>query len=255
MKTLPLLLAGLSIASIARADSFPASEKFSQTYPVTAQAELSLRNINGSVEIVAWDKNEIALEAEKRTKNAEDLSKIQVQVDASSDRVAITTHYERVGWGWFGWFSRNVSGAVHYKLRVPAGINLRKVDVVNSNVTIRDVSGDVEATSVNGSIHASGLSNSAHLKTVNGNIEAGLVSMQACKTLYTKTVNGSCKVFLPDAVSASVEASTVNGNVKCDFPVAASKSSRSRLQGQIGQGNDTSIEAHSVNGNIAFHRQ
>lgn len=252
MKTLPLVLLGLLTSFVARADYYSASEKFTQTHPVAAQAELSLSNINGSVDIVAWDKNEIAIEAEKRTRTSEDLPKIQIEVDASSNRVVIVTKYERTGWGWFG---RNVSGAVHYKLRVPAGINLRKIDVVNSSVTIRDVSGEVEATSVNGSIHASGLSNSAHLKTVNGNIEADLVSAQACKSLYTKTVNGSCKVTLPGSISASVEASTVNGHVKCDFPIAALKSSRSKLQGQIGQGNDTSIEARSVNGNIAFHRQ
>jgi len=252
MKTLTLLLIGLSTWAFARADSYRASEKFTQIYPVAAQAELSLRNINGSVEIVAWDKNEIAIEAEKRTHTSEDLPKIQIEVDASADRVVIVTKYERTGWGWFG---RTVNGAVHYKLRVPTGVNLRKIDVVNSSVTIRDVNGEVEATSVNGSIRASGLSNSVLLKTVNGNIDADLASAHACKTLYTKTVNGSCKVTLPDSISASVEASTVNGHVKCDFPVAALKSSRSKLQGQIGQGNDTAIEARSVNGNIAFHRQ
>jgi Putative adhesin len=252
MKTLSLLLIGLSTFVCARAETYPASETFTHSYPVSAQAELSLSNVNGSVEIVAWDKNEVALEAEKRCRTSEDLPKIQIEVDATSNRVVISTHYERTGWGWFG---RSVSGAVHYKLRVPTGIALRKIDVVNSNITIRDVSGEVEASSVNGSIRATGLASSAHLKTVNGNIEVSLASATGNRTIHTKTVNGSCKLALPDAIAADVEASTVNGHVKCDFPINALTSTRTKLQGQIGQGKEASIEARSVNGNIAFNRQ
>lgn len=252
MKTLALCFAGLATALLAHADSFPASETFSQSYPVAAQAELSLHNINGSVEIVAWDKNEVSLEAEKRTRTSEDLPKIHIEVNASAQSIEISTHYERTGWGWFG---STVKGAVHYKLMVPASMKLQKIDVVNSNVTIHDVSGTVEAYSVNGTIRATGLSTGARLKTVNGNIEASFASTSTSPEIYAKTVNGSCKIALPEAASADLSASTVNGRVNCEFPIEAVRMSRTKLKGHIGQGKGASIEARSVNGNISVHRQ
>ena len=63
---LPLLAHGPALTTAASAK---VTEKFSQTYPLDANGSIRLENVNGSVEIIAWDKNEVALEAEKSARN------------------------------------------------------------------------------------------------------------------------------------------------------------------------------------------
>lgn len=248
MKTLAFVLIGLVTTAFVRADSYPASEKFVQTYPVSAQAELSLSNVNGSIEIVAWDKNEISLEAEKRARTNDDLSKILIRVDATPEHVAISTEHLRTGW-----FGSEVRGSVHYTLHVPTGIALNKIHSVNSDITIRDVHGEVFAHTVNGNIRVNDIATSAELHTVNGNIEASITSSERERTISTKSVNGNCKLALPSNIAANVYASTVNGHVNCTLPLALVKTSRNKLEGRMGQGVEAKIEAKTVNGNIAFN--
>jgi DUF4097 and DUF4098 domain-containing protein YvlB len=250
MKTLALVLFGLVATALVKAEDYPASEKFAQTYPVSAQAELFLSNINGSVEIVAWDKNEIALEAEKRARNTDDLSKILINIDATPDHVTVKTEHSRTGW-----FGSEVKGSVHYTLHVPAGIALRKIESVNSNITIHDVHGEMIASTVNGSIHVTNVTTSAWLKTVNGNIEASIASSERARTIEAKTVNGSCKLALNSNIAANVYASTVNGHVNCSLPLTLMKTSRTKLEGRMGQGVEATIEVKTVNGNIAFNSE
>jgi hypothetical protein len=59
MKTLILALALIGLVSAAAGETFSATEKFSQTYPLAATGTVQLSNINGTVDIVAWDKNEV----------------------------------------------------------------------------------------------------------------------------------------------------------------------------------------------------
>ena len=250
MKTLALVLFGLVATALVKAEDFPASEKFAQTYPVSAQAELFLSNINGSIEIIAWDKNEISLEAEKRTITAENLPKIRIEIDATPDHVTIKTEHQKTGW-----FGSNVKGVVRYKLHVPADINLRKIESVNSNITIRDVNGEMIASTVNGSIHVTDVITSAWLKTVNGNIEASIGSSDQARTIETKTVNGSCTFVLNSNLAAKVYASTVNGHINSSLPLTLMKTSRTKLEGHMGQGVEATIEAKTVNGNIAFNSE
>jgi hypothetical protein len=247
MKTLALVLLGLVASALAKAESYPASEKFAQTYPVSARAELSLSNLNGSVAITAWDKNEIALEAEKRALTADDLPKILIKIDATPDHVSVETEHLRSGW-----FGSRVKGEVRYTLHVPAGTHLRKIEAVNANISIHDVQGEVTASTVNGNIEVQAIAAAAELSTVNGNIDAEVAPADQERTISAKTVNGNCKLALASSLAANVHASTVNGHVDCSLPLAHLKSSRNNLEGSIGKGVEATIEAETVNGDIAF---
>jgi DUF4097 and DUF4098 domain-containing protein YvlB len=248
MKTLMLLLTGLSVATLTHAESYPAIEKFSKAYPVSAQAELSLSNINGPVEVVAWDKNEIAVDAEKRAANPEDLAKIHIDVDASSNHVEIKTEHERT---W--WFFNHVNGSVHYTLHVPSTLALCKIHVVNSNITIDEVHGQIKAGTVNGSVRVEGITTFASLNSVNGNIDASIASGENDQVITANTVNGSCHLSLPTTIAATIRGRTVNGNIKCELSLADLESSRHSLNGRIGAGDKSKIEASTVNGSIAFN--
>ena len=57
MKTALLLCSVLALAGTVSAK---VTENFAQTYPLEATGTIHLENVNGSVEIVAWDKAELA---------------------------------------------------------------------------------------------------------------------------------------------------------------------------------------------------
>jgi DUF4097 and DUF4098 domain-containing protein YvlB len=249
VKTLTLLLASLTVATLAaRAESFSATDKFSQTYAVSAQAEISLGNVNGPVGIVAWDRNEIAVDAEKHAANSDDLAKIHIDVDASPKRVEIKTNYER---SW--WFFNNVNGSVHYTVHVPATLALCQIHVVNSNITIDDVHGQIKAHTVNGGVHVTGITAFAELNTVNGNIEATLAPDKTDLVVTASTVNGSCHLSLPATLSTTIHGQTVNGNIRCALTLSDLESSRHSINGRIGAGDKGKINVSTVNGGISFN--
>ena len=247
MKTLALLLAGLLTSSLCVAEMLPASDTFSQTYPVAANVEISLANINGAVEITGWDKNEISLEAEKRAASPEDLAKLQIEVTAAEKSFSIKTKFAQGGF-----FVRKTNGEVNYKLHVPATAKLSAIHVVNSNVAIAGILGEVNVDSVNGAIHADTLAQNASLTTVNGSVVVRLAASADKRSIYLHSVNGSCKVALPEKFIGSFDASTVNGKITCSLPHAKLTGSRNKLQGAFGDAAGTTVEASSVNGSILF---
>src|SRR4051812_34231982 len=159
MKT-PALLLTTALLAFAPGAGASVTENFKQTYPLDANGTVHLDNVNGDIDIVAWDKAEVSLEAEKKGKTDADLAKVTLEIDSSPAKLSIKTKYAKDGW--FG----NVNASVRYKLMVPAGARLQKIDSVNSDINVTGVRGSVDLDTVNGKITARGLANDARLDSV-----------------------------------------------------------------------------------------
>ncbi len=224
-----------------------ATESFSQSHPLSAGGKLSLENINGNVEIIAWDKAEVSIEAEKKSSSEEKLKAVQIKVSASPDKISIrTTHEKRL----FSW-NNNVS--VTYRVRVPASTRLDSVETVNGNVKCSGVSGDLHIETVNGSIEASDLQGNAHLELVNGSVHASASQLPAKARIHIETVNGSCDLALPADAGAALSAETVNGKARCELPLANASTKRNELSGTLGNG-AASVKLESVNGSVTVRK-
>jgi len=233
---------------LALATALPAkvTEKFTEILPLSAHGALRLDNVNGDVDIEAWDKNEVSIEAEKSARNEDYLKKIEIRIDAKPDRIVIETVIPKTGRKWF----ENAQYAVRYRLRVPAGVSLEKIDVVNSDLTVTGVRGRVNLDTVNGSIDAKGLRADGVFDTVNGGIRAAYDSLDGVKKIDLDTVNGSATITLPANSSASLIADSINGSIACDFPIKLKRSSRSYLSGKIGSAEGPAIRLDSINGGL-----
>src|SRR6266566_4571264 len=87
----------LLLAVIGAVPSFAISKEFNQTYPLQAGGSLELQNVNGTVDVQGWDRNEIEVHAVKTAKHKEsDLERVSIEVDAKPDAVSIATRYPRV---------------------------------------------------------------------------------------------------------------------------------------------------------------
>ncbi len=238
-----LLGAILAAAPVFAADF---NERFEKTYPVSSNPRVSLSNVNGSVEISGWDRNEVQVLATKHANTQEKLARLQIVVNASKDSVSIKTEMPSG--------NNNNPGSVDYEIRVPRTASLDKVDTVNGSVEVNGIKGNVRISSVNGKVMGRALTADMELSTVNGVVDCEAAELSGSNRVKLSTVNGSVELTLPRDASARLTANTVNGHissnmglpVKNHFPVGSS------LDTTLGSGS-ARVELNSVNGGISIH--
>lgn len=212
--------------------------------PLAAGGRFSLQNTNGSVRVATWDEPRVRIEAVKFAASDEALRALEVDVQGEGDRVEVRTRMPRGHWLGRG-------GKVDYTITVPrgAGVTVRNV---NGRIEIQDVDGALRAENVNGSLDASGLGGAVEASTVNGSVEVRMARIDASSRNRISSTNGSVRVILPRDAAADLEATTVNGAVRCDFDVDGNKSRR-RVEGRIG-GGGARFEVATVNGSAHVDR-
>jgi len=252
MKSIAHFSALLAFSLAANADA-TVTETVTKSFNVNADVVISLDNVNGDIDVTAWDKPEVSLVADKRAKDDEELHRLDIIIDADPARLAIKTKYaKKSGFSFFGGWNNNSS--VRYKLMVPAGAKLDKIDSVNSDITVAGVHGAVKLETVNGRIEASGLMGDAKLESVNGSLRAEFASVEKVQSVHLESVNGRAEVALPKGANASIRTSSVNGSSNIDQPIKLSKSGRHSLSGDIGTGGP-SITLETVNGSISVREK
>jgi len=224
-------------------------EEFHKTYPLDKAGRVSLENVNGSVHVVSWDRDEISIDAVKHADKQEHLDGVKIEVNAKPDRVDIKTKYPDSKLR----NNKSNSTTVDYTLKVPKQSRLDKVNTVNGALNIQNVEGEVIASTVNGPVTATGLAGEVHLTSVNGPVNVTLTEIG--KAISLESVNGKVDLALPAQANAEVSASTVNGNTSSDFPLPAQKHSPGwqNLHTKLGEGGPH-IKISSVNGPIRINR-
>jgi len=222
------------------------TEIFDQTYSVDHGGQVGLENINGDVTIEVWDQAEVRVYAVKSASSPERLASLEIEVDASSRGIFVDTHYPSSRD--LGFADRHGHMEVEYTLTVPRFASIDGLDLVNGDLLIHGVEGDIDADTVNGSIVVRGAAGEIELETVNGGIELELGSAVS-KDVTLGSVNGTIEVFLTG--SAEIRAETVNGRISNDFGIEVKKGKYvgSSMNGTIGGGGPT-IELETVNGRI-----
>jgi Putative adhesin len=227
------------------------TEEFHQTYPLAAGGRVELDNINGSVHITAWDRNEVKVDAVKYAGTKDRLDEAKIEVEHGSDYVSIRTHYpdhdHNFNGGW------NDPAGVEYTLSVPRNVRLDEIKLINGSLDIHGVAAEVRASCINGHLVAEGLQGRAKLETINGHLEARFDHL-ANSPIELDSVNGSIDLTLPSDVKAELEASTVSGGIEDDFGLHVRHHHfvGHDMRGELG-GGGTRIHLSNVNGRIEIH--
>ena len=225
-----------------------AERNFSQSYPLAADGRVSLENINGDVTIEGWDGDTVLVEAVIRG-SEEAIDRVEIQVDADTDRIAVETDYKNEDRGWS--FKGRQNATVDYTVSVPRGARLDGIELVNGDLDIVGVAGNVRAELVNGDLDAHGLSGDVWLETVNGDVEVLLDALGASAKVQVESVNGEVIVALPPGAGAEIRAETIHGDIDNDFGLEVKKDryvGRS-LEASLG-GGGARVELETVNGSI-----
>ena len=147
------------------------TEEFHQTYAITADGRVELDNINGDVHISSWDRNEVKVDAIKYADTKEGLEEAKIEIDSGKDHLSIQTKYPHHDQGWH-WGSRDNPASVEYTLTVPRTVRLDEIKLINGQLDVNGVSGEVRASCINGRLEAEGLAGRAKLSTINGHLDA-----------------------------------------------------------------------------------
>ena len=224
------------------------TEEFHHTYPLNANGRVELQNINGAVHISAGGGNEVKVDAIKRAEDEQELKDEEIRVDASADSISIQTKYHQRE---ESWQNRHHRGAeVEYTITVPRNARLDEIKLINGELDIIGVSGEVRASCINGRLVARGLERAVKLQTINGPLEADFNQAQAT-SIELSSVNGPVRLTLPSDTKAHIEATTVHGSIENDFGLHTNNHRwvGHDLNGELGTGGPH-IRISNVNGPV-----
>lgn len=233
------------------------SERFEQTYPFTANGRVIVSNVNGSIVVEAWDRNEIKLEAVKTADTKEALADVEIKVDARQDYFSVEADYgswKRNSGG--VWNTKNRKLEVQFRLSVPRTAMLNSVETVNGSITVSNFVNLTKVSAVNGDVIATNLRGAADLETVNGDVVADFDRLESGTKISLGTVNGRASLKIPSDANVTIKAESLNGEITNDFglPVKKGKYVGRDMYGRVGTG-DVQVKLESVNGPLSVNRK
>lgn len=197
-----------------------------------------LCNINGTVDVEAYDGNTIELELNKQIKGRSDddvkqgMEELKLLVDEGEDYVKVLmespnqTIREKddplaCGWNWNGnRIGPRYDFQFDYKIRVPKGISVKVSTVNKGDLEVRNVEGNIYANNVNGDVILENVQGDTKAGTVNGVIEVSYVKMPKEFGSF-ETVNGDILVETPGNANGVFNFQTQWGKVYSDLDFSA----------------------------------
>jgi putative adhesin len=241
------LLAVAAVLSISFS-GFASNETFHKTYPLSEGGSFLLENVNGSVQVEGWDKDEVEVRAVKTSANdPQDLERVTIEVVSEPGQVTVHTRYPK---------GEGVEVAVDYHIHVPYRVLLGSIETVNGSVVVRGVEGAGELRSVNGNVEVLNSSGRFSAKTTNGNLRLELTHLLDGGPMNIETVNGSVVLGLPSDARANLRVLNMNGEFYSELPMTSTAGSPAAraFRARLGTGGGE-ISVRTVNGGIRLLSQ
>jgi DUF4097 and DUF4098 domain-containing protein YvlB len=245
---LALSLTGAAALAPLAGPAHAAARPIDQTHAVRPDARIDVSNIKGSVTVVVWDRDEVAISG-----TLGDGSK-GLTVEGGGSHLTVRVEPPEKS-GWFSWGADSRMGDTDLDLKVPRGAEM-KIEVVSADVSLTGVAGrslnvesvsgklrldsaakEVEIDSVSGNIDLSAQATRAHVETVSGNIRArglgGQIKFETVsgdieaqngtyREVNAGTVSGDINLRGTPEGSARVEVETMSGDVHLYLPADVS---------------------------------
>jgi hypothetical protein len=224
------------------APDFALSQVFEQKYPLSSGGSFTLENVNGSVQVDGWEREEVEVRAVKIAQgDAQDLERVKIDVESCPEHVLVRTKYPK---------GEGVAVSVDYHIHVPSRVLLGSVETVNGSVVVRGIEGTGALRSVNGNVEVLDSAGRFSARTTNGNLRLELRQLADGAPMAIETVNGSVALGLPANARADLKVLSMNGEFSSELPVAAKGSLTTRsFQGKIGSGGGE-VSVRTINGGI-----
>jgi DUF4097 and DUF4098 domain-containing protein YvlB len=215
-----------------------------RTTKFTPDSHLNVSSMNGGIEVIGEDRNDVAVEARViawagSASDAKDVLR-QIVIETSGD--SIRDSGPRFHWG-------NKGYGVNYKLHVPRHLSV-DLKSMNGGIDIAHLDSTIAFDTTNGGVDLNDLAGDVHGQTVNGGLSIQLTGDRwHGKGLNAETTNGGVELGIPEGYSAHLETGTVNGGFEFAFPITLQGDIKKHLSMDLGSGGPT-IHAETTNGGV-----
>jgi hypothetical protein len=215
-----------------------------QSYPLGANALVSLSNVTGHISIEGWDEAQAEVKVIKDGGSAEDRQAVQVRLASTKDLLSLETSP-----------TRSSPVEVHYEIRLPRRVRQVEIKSADSEVKLAKLTGEISVNVQGSSIEMEDLSGPLHTKIVKGDTQATLSSAPS-GPLEFSSVSGDIELRLDGNINADITAETIDGEIDADDDLKLNVEKRPMGQavtGRIGTGG-VSIRIKTINGDIKIKK-
>jgi len=236
-------------------------EYFENEYIAENDTILRITTTNGAISVISWDGENITMNATKRSRHGyDDLDKAKIIVTEDNNEINIEIQHDQP--------IRN--RAVDLDIKIPKNVTLQSVTSTNGPIEITNTKGDSVLTTTNGPIIAEGIDGYVKASSTNGGIDIksttgvdnlittnGGISAEIfdiINDINIHTTNGGITVYINSTINASIEISTINGDIFVDTSlISVTQESSKYLKGTIGSGG-FKIDIQTTNGGIKVYK-
>ncbi len=168
-----------------------AGQSVDKSWDIDANANISIENVAGSIEISGWDRNEAHLTGEL----GNSVEELQINATGAALQISVINRNQR-----------NVD-STELKLMVPKGASI-DVSAVSADIDISGLDNEkLTANSVSGNVEVTALSRRVSIESVSGD----LAFSGETARISAETVSGDMNL---SGVSGEIEATTVSGDME-----------------------------------------
>jgi Putative adhesin len=205
---------------------------------------------NGGVQVEGWDRNEIRVQSIVRA-NARSQARAKelataVQIQVGGGRVSASGP-DTDGREWW---------SVSYRINVPRKNDL-DLSARNGGITINGVAGNLRFDTNNGGVKLSDLAGNVRGSTRNGGLTVSLTGRGwDGDGIDVSTTNGGVTLSIPDGYNAQLEARTMNGGFRTDYPITVTGDLNTRrgVSTALGSGG-APVRVRTTNGGVKIDRR
>jgi len=226
--------------------------EFHEVVPFMPGGTLSLENINGSIEIRGWEKEEVEVYAKKMFR-LPDRTKFYVFPKRDVDpRIEFDKFENFLKIRTTDTSKENQESIVDFYVDVPQSINLRDIIAQRGDIFVSDLYGDVYADLTEGNIVIENFSGSLTASVAYGSVSASLYDLRREDEIIITVREGDVTVFLEENVHAHLEASVPQGEVFSDFETEES-SEPGKFKLELGE-DGAFLSLTALNGDVKIRK-
>ncbi len=247
-------------------------ERDEKHFTVSGKPDVALATFDGSIEIRPWDKADVQVVIEKRGRDKDDVSAIEVKAEQHGDRIEISVTQPKRDHERFALHFNNRSAKLIVSVpassdvaaksgdgsidieRVAGRVQLRSGD---GSIRGRMLGGDVEANTGDGSIRIDGTLTSVRVRTGDGSVTIHAdPGSSPVADWDIVTGDGSVTLEVPDGFGADLDAHTGDGSIHMrDLTLSnvTGNIGKNSLRGRLG-GGGRAVRVRTGDGSITVKR-
>lgn len=223
-----------------------AERAIDESRPATGDGRVEIENVSGSIEVVGWDKDEVRVSGTV----ADDVEKVAIATSGKVIEISVI-------------LPRNSHhGSANLRIEVPRSSGV-SVETVSADITLSELSGEIEAESVSGGIRVGGSITEIEAESVSGDIEVRSTAtldrgefetvsgdlelsgaLSASGRFSFESVSGDVVLDLPSGAGADLEVESFSGSIRGDVP------SNERRSGSPGRGSAVEFSVGAGGGRV-----